>query len=642
MRSTRHLVRIVSVSALLVAGIFGSKSAHAEADTFGIGSGRSGALTVAAANTVVNGYASITATVAVGATTVTVDDGATFAAGDLVMLWQTSGLTAVPLSGLQTPIDVSLLPTGAFEYARVKSISGNVVTLTNPIVTPLGFVASTTQVAQMVRIPEYTTVSVPTGKSIVATPWNGAKGGIVVFFANGTVTNNASINADAAGYRGGVLVDDPTVSLCAANDGPVVETAIPSGINALAGGAKKGEGFYPPDYSTSTTSSTTLANAVTYGRGNITLGGGGGDCFNSGGGGGGNAGQGGLGGATATTEIGVGGGSRAVGGLGGGSIDIATYSALSRLTLGGGAGAGEEDSALGSAGATGGGVVLLRISALAGAGTVSADGAAGAASTTDGAGGGGAGGVVAVLTAANATCGGLHANGGVGGAAGTGFGPGGGGGGGFVLLQAASQSCSEADTGGSFGVDGTASARSATAGGAGSSSTIGTGFTGTCDITLGTCGGCTIDSDCAAGTVCDPLVNLCVDIGDGGLFLPDGGITLFPDGGLLLPDGGTLLPDGGLLLLDAGTLADGGVADGGSGADGGFGSDGGLGSDGGSLADGGSIGGGDGGDQTGGLDESGELDGGGCSTSGSSDSEGAALLGLGLVAALAFVRRKRR
>ena len=635
MRSTRHLIRIVSVSTFLLAGVVGSRSAHAEVDTFGIGSGRSGAKAVTT-STVVNSYAAIIATVATTATTITVDSAAGFSAGDLILIWQTSGLVAAVTT------DLSAVSTGSFEYARIKSVAGNVVTLTNPIVSLTGFAANS---AQIVRVPEYTTLSISGAGSINATPWNGSKGGIVVIFANGAVTSDGLISSAQSGLRGGILVNDPEVFGCAATNAPVTAGLPVTGVagatfNLLGGGAKKGEGLFTAAYSQDV-STTALGNLGTFGNANVSTGAGGGDCNNSGGAGGGHGGAGGQGGNTWANETDVAGvttGNRAVGGAGGGAI---TYSPLSRLSMGGGGGAGEENDDSGTAGGIGGGAVLLRVSSLAGAGTISADGQTATNATSDGAGGGGAGGLIAVLSAGGATCGGLHAIGGTGGTTGAGYGPGGGGAGGVIFLQSGSGTCGLTVTGGPMGTDGT-SARNATAGGVGATTTVNTDFTSTCDVTLGVCGGCVIDTDCTGGTICDTAINLCVSIGDGGLILPDGGITLLPDGGLLLPDGGLLLPDGGT-LLDGGILPDGGSNDGGV-ADGGFGNDGGSGSDGGSFDGGNVTGDGGNGNQDSGGDDDGDksLEGGGCSSSGSnSDDTGAAVIGLGLVAALAFMRRKR-
>ncbi|MEO7112462.1 MAG: MYXO-CTERM sorting domain-containing protein [Polyangiaceae bacterium] len=649
MRSTRNLIRIVSVSAILAAAVFGSKNARAEADTFGLGSGRTGAGSIIAANTVVNAYAGITASVVSGDTSVHVDVGATFSPGDLVLIWQTTGLAAAA-SGVQTAIPLDGVATGSFEYARVKSITANVVTLTNPIVSTSGFALGT---SQMVKIPEYTSLSIGAAGSIVATPWDGSKGGIVAVFAQGTITNAGSIIADGAGLRGGVLKNDDKVFGCVAIDGPVVAgTAIVGGggatFNALAGGAKKGEGLLPTGYSTDIVSAATdpLLNPLyfTYGNGNVSNGGGGGDCHNSGGGGGGHGGVGGMGGETWADETNLAGGamgSRAVGGTGGASL---TSAPVTRISMGGGGGAGEENDSTSHGGGNGGGAILIRANALTGAGAITANGVKPADSANDGAGGGGAGGAIVLRIATTAACGSIQALGGAGGSSAADHGPGGGGSGGVILVQGATgTTCGTAAnvTGGASGTDG-ASARGSTGGAGGTTPTPPTGgFTPTtCDVSINDCGGCVVNSDCAVGFLCNTTTNFCSDFFPDGGLVPDGGMLL-PDGGLSFPDGGLILPDGGLLtdggLLADGGFADGGSSDGGSGNDGGSTGDGGFGDDGGDTGDGGHALGGDLGD------DSGDLEGGGCSTSGSnSDGTGAAAIGLGLIAALAFMRRKKR
>jgi MYXO-CTERM domain-containing protein len=618
MRSTRNLVRFASVSALLVAGVFGSKSAHAEADTFGLGSGRTGAGSITTAGTVVNAYAGITANVAVNATTITTSNGAAFAPGDLVLIWQTTGV-ATALSGSQVAVSLSgAEPTGSFEYARVKSVAANVVTLTNPTVG-----AYAANVSQIVKVPEYTTLSIAAGGSITAAPWDGAKGGIVVIFATGAVTNAGTISADASGFRGGVIKNDLTIYSCSALDGPVVDSAITPGQNALAGGAKKGEGLFPADYSTDiVTDPTSAALSVTYGRGNITSGGGGGDCHNSGGGGGGHGGIGGQGGNTWSGETPI--GSRPVGGLGGAEV---TYDALTRLTFGGGGGAGEENNGVGTDGGNGGGVVVLRADALAGAGTITANGGASANSANDGAGGGGAGGLVVVRVTGNATCGGIEANGGAGGHCDTDHGPGAGGSGGVVLLQSATSSCTATEAAGPNGDDGSDAGRNSDPGSGGVTKTPPTGgySPAPCDQAVNACGGCVTSLDCTGTEVCNTTTNKCT-LADGGV--PPG------DGGASTGDAGS--NDGGSSTTDGGSSSDGGsgTSDGGSGADGGSGTgDAGLGGDGGNGNGNGNNAG----------DDTGDLEGGGCSTSGTtSDGTGAVALGLGLVAALAFLRRKKK
>ena len=636
----RNFLRLALASALVAGALSYGRPARAEADTFGLGSGRSGALSVTVANTVVNAYESITADVAMGDTTITVGNGGSFAADDLVLVWQTTTLASAPASGDQTQISLSGLATGSFEFARVKSVSGNAVTLTNAIASSSGYKGGA---SQLVRVPEYTTLSVASSASITATPWDGTRGGIVVFLATGTVTLDGAIVVDADGMRGGALENDAVALGCTALDGPT------GSGGSTAGGTHKGEGLVPGAYSPNGNS----ANA-TYGRGNVSSGGGGGDCHNAGGGGGGHGGEGGLGGLSASTDS-----SRSVGGLGGAPL---SYSPLSSLSLGGGGGAGEESSSLGTGGGGGGGVIFFRANVLAGGGTLSADGQAASTSTIDGAGGGGAGGAIVVRTATSADCGAIHANGGKGGDCNSLFGPGGGGAGGVVMVQAASGTCASASAvvGGDPGLA-AGLTRGATAGGAGAKPTPPNGGFSptTCDVPVNQCGGCVLatdcpsqapicdgntntcvqclsDNDCNGGETCDTLTHACTS--DGGV---DGGPN---DGGGT--DGATDAGenDG---ATDGGAndgAADGGETDGGDGGVTDAGNDGGT-TDAGDAGtgkdagkDAGKLDGGDGG-----VPDDGELEGGGigCDVSTAPARGVGGALGLAL-AALMLARRRRR
>lgn len=86
--------------ALVSPALVGSPQvAHAEADTFGLGDGHSGAKVVAAGvNAPVNSYASLTADAATGASTLTfgtvIGDPVGFAANDLMLVWRATGVAA--------------------------------------------------------------------------------------------------------------------------------------------------------------------------------------------------------------------------------------------------------------------------------------------------------------------------------------------------------------------------------------------------------------------------------------------------------------------------------------------------------------------------------------------------------------------
>ncbi|QRO00180.1 hypothetical protein JRI60_14730 [Archangium violaceum] len=397
------------LAAALCVLALGSMTARAEHDTFGVGTGRNGPLALSGSGTtIINSYAQVTAALAVGNSSITVGpcagDSSCFAAGDLVMVYQTTGIQPVPASGAQTPIDLTNDPVGRWELARVSTVTPSTLELTAPLV-----YAYAANVTQVIRVPEYTNVTIPSGRTITATPWSGTEGGIVAFLATGSVINNGQIDASFIGFRGGQYVN---------ND--VFETACSDLETPAPEGGQKGEGIASSRYGLTQT-----------GRGNVANGAGGGVCRKSGGGGGGNGGVGGQGGRSEfATDNG-----REVGGLGGAAL---TYSALTHLTFGGGGGAGHGASGTGNAGGRGGGAIFIRADQLTGSGGISAAGGLGGTSVSDGGSGGGAGGSIYLRFVRTATCGSVLATGGIGGSVNAArVGPGGGGGGGRVLFQAA-------------------------------------------------------------------------------------------------------------------------------------------------------------------------------------------------------------
>jgi uncharacterized protein (TIGR03382 family) len=399
------------LAATLCTLALGSTAALAEPDSFGLGTGRNGDLTLTTTGTnIINSYAQVTGPLAPGDTSLPVGTclpapGCSFGAGDLVMVLQTTGLVPEPASGAAGPLDISNDPVGRWEFARLASVSGSTMGLTAPLVH--SYAANVTQV---IKVPEYANVSLTvTGARINALAWNGSVGGVIAFLATGTVSNAGQINANAVGFRGGQFVDEPTDALgCSGLDEPAPL------------GAQKGEGIAVTRYGTTQT-----------GRGNVANGAGGGVCLKSGGGGGGNYGAGGMGGRSDGNV----GSSRLVGGMGGAAL---VYSPLNRLTPGGGGGAGQGTDSSGAPGGRGGGIIFIRANQLTGTGSIQASGGGGGSTVSDGGSGGGAGGSIYLRFVGTAACGSVSANGGVGGAVNTGrVGPGGGGGGGRVLFQAA-------------------------------------------------------------------------------------------------------------------------------------------------------------------------------------------------------------
>lgn len=435
--------------------------------------GKDGANTVAAANTVVNSYTTLTAAAAAGATTLTVASAAGITPGDVLLVYQAQGATISTTNANTYGAVTALGNAGRYEYVSVASVSGTTITLgTVCDATPLRFAYSNG--AQVVRVPQYSSLTVNAGASIVPAAWNGSTGGVVAAIVDGTLTVNGSIHANGLGFRGGAIDNDTTAA------GTNVTAYVAA---TTADGAEKGE-------SIAGSQATYDGLGGRYNRGAPANGGGGGNAHNAGGGGGANGGNaagwngqgvpdtsvagwvtawnidgtltattnspgGGRGGYTyaasnqdaltvAPGNASWGGNNRRErGGLGG--RPLANNPGIvgdTRLFFGGGGGAGDGNNGAASAGARGGGLVFVIANAVAGSGNLQANG--GTATNTvpghnDAPGGGGGGGSV-VLVAPNAGGLSLSAIGGNGGnqliTGSESEGPGGGGGGGFIASPA--------------------------------------------------------------------------------------------------------------------------------------------------------------------------------------------------------------
>ena len=452
--------------------------------------GALGALTVTGANTLLNTYypgtsAGGTAGVAtVGYTSASARGAAApIAAGDLVLVIQMQDGTGGTTANNST-YAFPAAAAGNYEFARVLSLGANVLNLSANLINKYtqNTAVTNNQTYQVIRVPQYATLSINAGASVVPMPWDGTTGGVVVTDVAGAFVNNGSINASYAGFRGNAGLTLGGAAGAIASTATVFDRVQPDTFAAHGG---KGEGTAgTPDRILNVfaspgvllTSGTTSANgtatnlttaadgisaapayftAVTgrsYNGGSRAAGapaiaGGGGDDGapagngeNSGGGGGGNTGAGGVGGNTWNSNL-------AIGGRGG----IAALPLLaSRLTLGGGGGSGTTNNGYGldTSGGAGGGLIFIKAGTVSGTGALLADGQAGrsiptknagadcpanAPNNCDGGGGGGAGGGIVLLASSGV---GVNASvrGGQGGNVnGTIHGPGGGGGGGYTF-----------------------------------------------------------------------------------------------------------------------------------------------------------------------------------------------------------------
>jgi PKD repeat protein len=349
--------------------------------------------------------------------TLTVVDTVGFSPGSKILLHHTQGGTINTTNTAQFGTITNIQNTGRYEIGEIVARTINTLTLKNRLVYPL----LDDESAQIVSFPEY-------GNAIVSDtlrplPWNGILGGIIAFKCTGSLTINAPILADGAGFRGGYSYVAPTNNC----SWLIAETGYLYALGNWRGGVK-GEGIVPGQ------------TGQELGRGPRANGGGGGNDHNSGGGGGSNTANGGQGGNN--NEPSTFGCDGQYPGLGAKAISNST----GRFFLGGGGGAGHTNNLLTSDGGAGGGIVFIEANNIAGNNPkISANGQNGMNSGGDGAGGGGAGGSIWLKTSLLSPNAIVRANGGNGGTA-TGqnsnrcFGPGGGGGGGRIITNQTSGS----------------------------------------------------------------------------------------------------------------------------------------------------------------------------------------------------------
>jgi len=430
--------------------------------------GKDGAQTISSLNQPVNTYGPLANNANRGSTSITVasmNNLGVLQAGDLLMLMQMQGASLDTIDGEAYGTILDLNGAGQYELIGISAVNGNDLTLDGSC----GGLRNSYLAAgrtQVIRVPQYTTLTVPNGTSIGAPQWDGSTGGVVAIFAQDFVrfSGNGHIDVSGRGFRGG---SSDTTS----------NGANPANYRSAASGdgGEKGEGV--AGFQASLVSGG-------FGRGAPANGGGGGNVARAGGGGGGNGDSGvqwtGHGvmdnnvvGATAWAQDpayaanGNQNSSSSGGGRGGYSSAVSNQNALTTppgnaawggdqrrevggrggrpltnvphrlLYMGGGGGGGEGLSAATSRGGNGGGIVLVFARDITGPGTVFANGGNGFSGGPNEGGGGGGGGGSVVLAPSRTFSGiSVQASGGNGGAGPSSGdnsqGPGGGGGGGFI------------------------------------------------------------------------------------------------------------------------------------------------------------------------------------------------------------------
>jgi hypothetical protein len=350
------------------------------------GDGSDGALTIAADTTEAPIDSACSGTS--GTTTLTATN-VSFTAGQVILIHQSQG-------------------TGAGSWMRntIQSYTAGTITL--------GSILNTNYStgAQVRVVPQYTDVTINSGKTYKPKDWNGTVGGILYFIANGTVTVAGSIKSN--GTDGTYGQPPPAGATGGGFRGGNSQELLSTGY------AYQGEGTA----GTGTTSN--LANGNGGGAGGKT----GGDVGNGMGGGGGANGTAGTTGGYWNAGI------PGIGGTIAGSADLATMV----FGGGGGGGAGISGTDQGSGG-SGGGIIFITAVALVVTGSITANGGVGGGIATGACGGGGGAGGSILLKCQNATLGAglIIASGGLGGIAHSGGGsngqPGGKGGDGRIHLD---------------------------------------------------------------------------------------------------------------------------------------------------------------------------------------------------------------
>ncbi|MBK9248249.1 MAG: hypothetical protein IPM69_09105 [Ignavibacteria bacterium] len=293
---------------------------------------------------------------------------------------------------------------GNYEFCRISSISGNILTLTKPLersYTPAGKV-------QVVRVPEFRNYTL--SDTLFCPQWNDTIFGVVALSVSDTLRLKAPIIANGAGFSGGRAVNAKTTA--------DAHLDVFNGNEDSSRYALKGDGianFLPSEHRA--------------GRGALAIAGGGGNNHNAGGGGGANGGCGGKGG-YGWDEMKIGNNLLSQG-LGGYAAD----NTGNKIFMGGGGGAGHSNELTGTNGGNGGGIVIIdaRIITSEGSNVIFANGITANNAPYDGAGGGGGGGTIILKTSTIFGSLFLEAQGGYGGKVPIHRdGPGGGGGGGVV------------------------------------------------------------------------------------------------------------------------------------------------------------------------------------------------------------------
>jgi len=158
----------------------------------GLGNGSDGALVVTAAETIVNNYTHLTGNETSGNTSIAVANTSAFSINDEVLIIQMQNASGGSF--------------GTYEFAKVGSVYPTRINFTTNLNNSYysgKFNTTYSTVSQIVRVPQYTNVTIEDGATITAKLWDRWSGGIVVFKATDGVNITGSVDAEGKGFRGG-------------------------------------------------------------------------------------------------------------------------------------------------------------------------------------------------------------------------------------------------------------------------------------------------------------------------------------------------------------------------------------------------------------------------------------------------------
>jgi len=148
-----------------------------------VGDGSDSALAISSTQTEDSVKSNITAQANSGQKNITVNSVSGFSSGNWVFVIQIKGTGA-----------------GNYEFAKIDNITSNVLIMK-------GNLTNTYQStgAQVIKVKQYSSVTVNNGGIWTASSWDGSVGGVLVAMVSGNITlnNNGSITMKGKGFRGG-------------------------------------------------------------------------------------------------------------------------------------------------------------------------------------------------------------------------------------------------------------------------------------------------------------------------------------------------------------------------------------------------------------------------------------------------------